>query len=66
MTVEHVSSDSKRGITFGELIEFVQDAMHNDVDKDEVIRIEATWRSSIKTMKVRGPIPKEYDEEPEG
>lgn len=48
------ADDPKRGMTFRELREFVQDGMRHDVPDDARVRSVATWRQSIKRLEVRG------------
>lgn len=44
--------DRKYGMTFGELRKFVQEAMRSDTPDSNVVRIESTWRQSIKVIEV--------------
>jgi hypothetical protein len=49
-----VAADTKHGMTLDELGEFVQAAMRQEIPGDTVVKIENTWRSSIKRARVGG------------
>lgn len=48
------ANDPKRGMTLDELAAFVQEAMGEEIPGDTVVKMTATWRSSIKKIEVKG------------
>jgi hypothetical protein len=44
--------DQKHGMTFGELRAFVTEAMRRDTPDSNIVRIESTWRQTIKVIEV--------------
>jgi hypothetical protein len=51
-TVKHKAADSRHGMTLDELDAFVQEAKRQDVPGDTTVRIDSTWRNSIKKIRV--------------
>lgn len=51
-TITNRAGDLKAGMTLRELARFVQDAMTADADQEAVVKITATWRQSIKEIRV--------------
>lgn len=49
-----VANDTKHGMTLDELAAFVQGAMRQEIPGDTIVRIETTWRSSIKRATAGG------------
>jgi hypothetical protein len=47
------SKDPKRGMTLDELGAFVQEAMGEEIPGSTVVKMTATWRSSIKKLEVK-------------
>ena len=47
------AGDPKAGMTLDELLRFAQTAREAGVTGDEVVRIETTWRNSIKRVAVK-------------
>lgn len=52
--IQVVAKDTKHGMTLDELAAFVQGAFRPEIPGDAVVRIETTWRSSIKRASVGG------------
>lgn len=56
MSIEQILSqgavDPKHGMTFGELRTFIQDGMRADVPDEAYVKQAATWRGTIKELKV--------------
>ncbi|MFG1873372.1 hypothetical protein ACGFIV_00865 [Sphaerisporangium sp. NPDC049003] len=48
----HRAEDDKRGMTFGELVTFVEEGTRAGVPNEALVRQVATWRSTIKELKV--------------
>lgn len=55
VTVKAQAADAKQGMTLDELGAFIQQAMREGLDGRTVVRIDSTWRSSIKRAQVSGP-----------
>lgn len=53
-TVKAQAVDTKSGMTLDELGAFVQQAMREGVPGSTIVRIECTWRSSIKKARATG------------
>ena len=53
-TVTAHAEDPKHGMTLDELAAFVQEAMRAEIPGQTIVKISATWRSSIKHAKVEG------------
>lgn len=53
-TVTADARDPKHGMTLDELGQFVQRAMRAGIDGGTVVKINATWRTSIRRAEVRG------------
>lgn len=51
-SVVGIASDQKRGMTLGELAEFVNAAYGQGAPTDAIVECTATWRNSIKRLKV--------------
>lgn len=54
VTIVATAADPRHGMTFGELRRFVQNGMRHDVPDGARVRMVATWRSSIKSLEVKG------------
>ena len=48
------ATDPKHGMTLDELAAFVQEAMRAEIPGSTVVRMDATWRSSLKRVEVTG------------
>lgn len=55
--VRRTAGNPKHGMTLDELGAFVQEALRKGIDGAEIVRIDATWKSSIKTATVSGNVP---------
>jgi hypothetical protein len=53
-TVTHAAGNPKHGMTLDELAAFVQEAMREEIPGDTIVRVDITWRSSIKRAKAGG------------
>jgi len=60
-----VAADQKHGMTLGELAAFVQAAYKEDAPTDAVVECIATWRNSIKRLKVSQGVKEETTNEHE-
>ncbi len=47
-----IAADRKHGMTLGELAAFVQAAYREDAPPDAIVECNATWRNSIRELKV--------------
>lgn len=50
--IKREAADKRHGMTLDELAAFVQEAMREEVPGDTVVRMEATWRSSVKHLEI--------------
>ncbi|WP_158079471.1 hypothetical protein [Actinomadura sp. CNU-125] len=53
-TVKAEAADTKHGMTLDELAALVQEAMRAEIPGHTVVKVVATWRSSIKRAEVKG------------
>lgn len=53
-TVSADAVDAKHGMTLDELGLFVQRAMRAGIDGGTIVKITATWRTTIRRAEVRG------------
>ncbi len=53
-TVRQAAADPKHGMTLDEVAAFVQEAMRQEVPGDTVVKMAATWKSSIKRLEISG------------
>lgn len=56
-----VAADQKHGMTLGELAAFCQAAYKADTPPETIVECTATWRNSIKRLKVPQGAPKEME-----
>lgn len=56
-----IAADQRHGMTFGELRAFVTSAMHAHTPDSEVVHAVATWRSTCKSMEVKGGLSPEEE-----
>jgi hypothetical protein len=52
--VQAEACDTRNGMTLDELAGFVQEAMRQEIPGDTIVKIDVTWRCSIKRAEVRG------------
>ena len=53
--VVHVAEDKRAGMTFGEMLDFVEDAKRAGVPQDQRIKMVATFRQTIQELSAKGP-----------
>jgi hypothetical protein len=51
-TIKHEAADRKAGMTLAEVAAFVQEAVREEIPGDTIVGMEATWKSSIKRLKI--------------
>jgi len=53
---DRTANDRKHGMTLHELALCINAAIEQGIDGDSIPEIVATWRSSIKRIKITGPV----------